>query len=177
MSTAPQEFSKINTANITTAVKDAVNTGLDWARKTVFITPTLTRSVLSIKGSNGGSAQINLAWTRAEGMNLNTIPNYGSYAQGRIKGGRETALTGELGYEVAWFPSQGTSTILGLDGPEMVDLPKDAVIFPHKQSKKIVEGNKNRPQFGSHITGEIYVGGTVTRAETSGGSSGGTIDP
>ena len=115
---------------------------------------------------NGGAA--------AYGMNLDMIPGY---AKGRIKGGKETALTGELGYEVAWFPSQGTSTILGLNGPEMVDLPKDAVIFPHKQSKKIVEGNKNRPQFGSHPDGENYVGGTVTRAETGGGSSGGTIDP
>ncbi len=48
-------------------------------------------------------------------------------------------LTGEKGYEVAWIPSENRSMILGANGPEMVDLPSDAVIWNHQESQNIIK--------------------------------------
>ena len=85
-----------------------------------------------------------------------SLPSFDSAATGKgnkkipkAKKGTFTSLTGEEGYEVAWFPSEERSTILGLGGPEIVDLPRDAVVYNHEQSKKIVKGNKKRPELGS----------------------------
>ena len=55
----------------------------------------------------------------------------------RFKGG--PTLTGEEGYEVAWLPKEGKSMVLGIGGPEFVDLPKDAVVWTHQESKKILK--------------------------------------
>jgi TP901 family phage tail tape measure protein len=62
-----------------------------------------------------------------------------SYAFGRGRGGSETALTGELGPEIVWLPSQGKYFITGKNGPELQDLPRDAVVYPHKMSKQIAK--------------------------------------
>ena len=61
--------------------------------------------------------------------------------KGRLgpKGKGGLTLTGEEGYEVAWLPNQGKSMILGANGPEMLNLPGDAVVWNHEQSKKIVK--------------------------------------
>ena len=79
------------------------------------------------------------------------VPMAGSLAGGTKKGrvgprnqGGLT-LTGELGYEVAWLPSQHKSTILGANGPQMVNLPKDAVVYNHEQSKEIMKKRKGIP--------------------------------
>ena len=85
----------------------------------------------------------------AKGMNNNyttaKLPNLGSLASGTKKGrigpnGRGgLTLTGEEGYEVAWLPRENRSMILGANGPEMLNLPSDAVVWNHEQSKKIVK--------------------------------------
>ena len=54
-----------------------------------------------------------------------------------FKGG--LTLTGEKGFEIAWLPSENRSMILGTQGPQMVDLPKDAVVWTNEQSKKIMK--------------------------------------
>ena len=81
------------------------------------------------------------------------VPQAGSLAKGTKKGrvgprgqGGPT-LTGELGYEVAWLPNEGRSMILGANGPQMVDLPSNAVVWNHEQSKEIMK-RKGIP-FGS----------------------------
>ena len=73
-----------------------------------------------------------------------SIPSFGSAARGRYgtvgpknKGG--LTLTGEEGFEIAWLPSENRSMILGADGPQMVNLPKNAVVWTNEQSKKIVK--------------------------------------
>lgn len=48
-------------------------------------------------------------------------------------------LTGEKGFEIAWLPSENRSMILGSQGPQMIDLPRDAVVWNNEQSKKIVK--------------------------------------
>lgn len=70
-------------------------------------------------------------------------PSFGSAASGygqlgpKGKGG--LTLTGELGYEIAWIPSENRSMILGANGPQMINLPGDAIIWTHEQSEKILK--------------------------------------
>ena len=82
-------------------------------------------------------------------------PSFGSaasgYGQVGPKGKGGLTLTGELGYEVAWIPSENRSMILGANGPQLVNLPGDAVVWTHEQSKKIVK-QKAIPA-GSQVSG------------------------
>ena len=93
---------------------------------------------------------------KAGGLGKYTPHNWNSFAVGRkrsdpsFKGG--LALTGEEGYEIAWSPKEGRSMILGADGPEMVDLPKDVVIWTHEESKRIAKGGRGIP-IGSFYNG------------------------
>ena len=97
------------------------------------------------------------------------LQSFGSAAKGQYgrlgpngKGG--LTLTGEEGFEVAWIPSENRSMILGMNGPQMTTLPADAIIWDHKQSKKIM--SQNAIPAGSH-----YVRGKkATRPGGSGGS-------
>ena len=83
----------------------------------------------------------------ATGMNntipYNSAPSFGSAARGKYgtvgpknKGG--LTLTGEEGFEIAWIPSENRSMVLGANGPQMLNLPPDAVVYTHEQSKKII---------------------------------------
>jgi len=110
---------------------------------------------------------------KAGGLGKYTPHNWNSFAVGRkrsdpsFKGG--LALTGEEGYEIAWLPKEGKSMILGADGPEMVDLPKDIVIWTHEESKKIAKGNRGIP-IGSFVGG-ANSGKYKRQGSTSGGGS------
>ena len=83
------------------------------------------------------------------------LQSFGSAARGTLKGrlgpkgqGGLT-LTGEKGYEIAWIPSEGRSMILGAEGPQMIDLPPDTVIYDHFESERILK--KQEPiDAGSH---------------------------
>jgi len=111
----------------------------------------------------------------AKGRNNNrtysTIPNLGSLAKGsrygrlgpRGKGG--LTLTGEEGYEIAWLPSESRSMILGVDGPQMINLPSDAVVYTHEQSEDILK-KKQEIEAGSHSKRK--------RRDSPGGSGGGS---
>lgn len=85
------------------------------------------------KKVNGGS-----------GANGTNNEKYSSAAKGKLgpKGRGGLTLTGEEGPEVAWLPSESSSMILGLSGPEMVDLPSDAVVYTAEQSRRILKGPK-----------------------------------
>ena len=72
----------------------------------------------------------------------------GGYGQLGPKGRGGLTLTGEKGFEIAWLPSENRSMILGTTGPQMLNLPPDAVVYTHEQSKKILK-QKSIPA-GSH---------------------------
>lgn len=109
--------------------------------------------------------------TSAKGKNNNNYfasPSFGSAAKGYgqlgPKGRGGLTLTGELGYEVAWLPDENRSMILGANGPQMLDLPNNAVVWNHKQSKKILQ-QKAIPIGSMHS-------GSYTPSYTSTSSSG-----
>ena len=110
---------------------------------------SMQTATLKLNLSNGSDTiHVSLA---AKGMNNNystdSLPALGSLAagtrKGRIgpKGKGGLTLTGEEGYEIAWLPSENRSMILGANGPEMLNLPSDAVVWTHDQSKRIIKKN------------------------------------
>ena len=76
-----------------------------------------------------------------------SLPTFNSLAVGNVKKqpytsaslGNGLTLTGEKGFEIAWLPSENRSMILGANGPQMVNLPRDAVVWTNEQSKKILK--------------------------------------
>lgn len=82
-----------------------------------------------------------------------TLPTFGSMARGGTVGPKNNGgltLTGEKGFEIAWIPSENRSMILGVGGPQMVNLPSEAVVYTHEQSKDILK-RKGIPA-GSHAS-------------------------
>lgn len=122
------------------------------APKTVNISPNFTgawEKTVKIKESGGGAKGIN------NKIPYSPLPALGSLAKGtrygrigpRDRGG--LTLTGEEGFEIAWLPSESRSMILGADGPQMINLPNDAVVYTHEQSKEILKKRQGIPA-GSH---------------------------
>ena len=112
----------------------------------------------------------------------------GSFAKGTnralVSGTRKT-LMGELGPELV--VSNGRYFIAGQNGAEFVDLAKDAIVFNHKQTRRLFEqgmiGSRGRPITNesnaiSLAKGRIpWIGparGAVGQGSGSGGSSGGS---
>ena len=137
--------------------------------KTVNISPNYTgvwHKVLTVTKHEvpGGYTGLN------NKISYHHVPVTGSLARGTKKGrvgprnqGGLT-LTGEEGYEVAWIPSENRSAILGASGPEMVNLPKEAVVYNHEQSKEIMK-KRQGISAGSMISGSAtYTPGSSTPA-------------
>ena len=148
----------------------------------------LANKTINIHYSTSGSAvPSNLPTSRSYEIAYRGKNNYisttgfyaGSSARGRYgtvgpkdKGG--LTLTGEKGFEIAWIPSENRSMILGAHGPQMTDLPSDAVVYTHEQSKKILS-QKSIPA-GSHATLDRYssnaINVNIVGDQTSGSGSG-----
>lgn len=87
---------------------------------------------------------------------LNSPPT-GATLPGKAKGSpglphSEVALTGEEGYELA-YDSHG-AFVLGAQGPEVAQLEKGTVIYPHDVSKRILKG-QSRKTFPNHVNGNV----------------------
>jgi hypothetical protein len=71
-------------------------------------------------------------------------------------------LVGELGPELAVY--DGQYHLLGQHGAEFVNLPKDAIVFNHKQTEGIAKGQFNirgKAMAEGNITGPAMVGGAA----------------
>ena len=125
---------------------------------------------VSKSGNTVGGWNEGLAKGKNNKINATPVPTFASAAKGKGrlgpngKGG--LTLTGEKGYEIAWIPSENRSMILGTSGPQMLNLPPDAVVWTHEQSKKILK-QKSIPA-GSNV------GGSGMRFDDSGSTSSGT---
>lgn len=146
----------------------------------------LTDKVLNIKGLLTGLSEKvkkKLGLT-ARGRNNyiphQSIPTIGSLASGNARkfnhgtvGPNNTGgltLTGEKGFEIAWLPSENRSMILGANGPQLIDLPSDAVVWTNEQSKKIIK-QKAIPA-GSHANNNAESTGRRNNRDLIDGSSG-----
>ena len=139
---------------------------------------TAQRAINSIKGKDVTihiKPSFEGTWTKNATVHVNhdakgqnnyiahrTAPSFGSAASGREgklgpKGKGGLTLTGEKGFEIAWLPKENRSMILGAQGPQMLMLPSDAVVWDHEQSKKIL---KQRQTISAGSAGNT-VGGTT----------------
>lgn len=83
---------------------------------------------------------------------------FGSVAKGKkgklgANGRGGLTLTGELGPELVYIPSKSHSFMVGMSGPEMVDLPGDAVVYTADETKRIVGDTISlpKPRFDSLV--------------------------
>ena len=162
---------KIENKKAELSIRGKDNTGKDIANIRNKI--SVSEAKIPVKVEPSGSMTITFkAAARGQNNRISSTGFYaGSSARGRYgtvgpkdKGG--LTLTGEKGFEIAWIPSENRSMILGANGPQMTNLPADAVIYTHEQSKKIVK-QKTIP------AGSMY-GGTYdnsTSTSTSGNKS------
>ena len=128
---------------------------VDTLKKAVNSVPTLKTVTISVRKTGVSSITVDgHTWsitTAAKGLNnkinISSLPTFGSLAKGTksrygqigSKNNGGLTLTGEEGYEIAWLPNENRSMILGAKGPQMLDLPSDAVVWTHEQSKKILK--------------------------------------
>ena len=75
----------------------------------------------------------------------------GSYAKGNAYATGRKTLMGELGPELV--VSHGRYFVVGQNGPEMVDLADDAIVFNHLQTRKLLANGKVSSH-GSPVTNE-----------------------
>lgn len=134
------------TAN-TAAAQAKINSLIQLFNKTYTLKykasgPSLIRVPISANFTGSWKKTVEITKSGARGINNK---GFGSLAKGtgrgtvgpNNKGG--LTLTGEKGFEIAWLPSENRSMILGTNGPQMLNLPKDAVVFNNEQSKKILK--------------------------------------
>ena len=119
-----------------------------------------TSASVTIKATSATSNITVTVKGNAKGQNNyikhSSLPLLGSLAKGTKsrfgqlgpRGNGGLTLTGEEGYEIAWLPNENRSMILGANGPQMLNLPSNAVVWTHEQSKKILK-QKSIPA-GSH---------------------------
>lgn len=132
---------------------DSIRSGLaDLHDKTIHV--NTVKSGYENTGSTGGKYS-----SEAKGNATHSQVHTGSLAAGTGSGkigpnGRGgLTLTGENGYEIAWLPSDNSSMILGNGGPEMANLPADAVVYNHQQSRQIMK--RGGLSIGSLASGNV----------------------
>ena len=132
----------VSGASKVTSLKNEISNLKD---KDVYITTyktTVTRNKSEAKGRNNK-------------ISSSRLPSLGSLAggtrYGRLgpKGKGGLTLTGEEGFEIAWLPDESRSMILGVDGPQMINLPANAVVYTHEQSEDILK-KRQEIEAGSH---------------------------
>lgn len=86
------------------------------------------------------------------------------------KGG--LTLTGELGTELVWLPDKSRSFLVGQYGPEMINLPSNAVVYPADETRRIIGDTlpHNRLRFGSMASGSYKRGSSSSYSSSSGSS-------
>ena len=161
---APKESAGTQTINVTantSAAQAQINKLIKLFNKTYTLKykasgPSSIKVPISANFTGSWQKTVTINKSGAKGINNNighySTPTFNSAAKGygqlgpKGKGG--LTLTGEKGFEIAWLPSENRSMILGANGPQMLNLPSDTVVYTHEQSKKILK-QKSIPA-GSH---------------------------
>ena len=144
---APDEQIKINvTGNAESKLDSIIGKLCSIQSKTVYVT-TVYREQGSPSSSGGGG------YTLPRGPRVNGS----AHASGDwgLPKAEHNALVGELGQELVVDPNSGMYYTVGDRGAEMVDLPKDAIIFNHKQTEALLKHG--------YVTGrgKAYASGTA----------------
>lgn len=139
-------------SGIISSVRGALN-GIDGMNATATISASVAAGFWSTIGSiKSALASLHLAGgtpgRRIPALSTGT-PDRRRVAGSAAKGGGGRlgphgkgglTLTGELGPELVWLPDEDRSFITGIRGPEMQDLPANAVVWPYEETKRIFGG-------------------------------------
>ena len=72
------------------------------------------------------------------------------------------SLVGELGQELVVDPKTGKYYTVGDNGAELVDLPKDAIIFNHKQTEALFKNGHINTRGQAYVNGNAHAGTSGT---------------
>ena len=130
--------------------KDEVTSFIDWLKNTPI------SKTISFYASKVGS------WLGLGGDNEvnGTAHAYGTaHASGNwgLPKSEHNALVGELGQELVVDPYSGKYYTVGDNGAEMVDLPKNAIVFNHKQTKDLLSHGYAVGRGKAYAKGNAYV--------------------
>lgn len=149
---------EISTTQAINAIKDLKRQIESIKDKTI----TITTIYETIGGDSGGNSS---------GSNSSYKDwNYSSYSSRPARAGGSSglktseynALVGELGTETVVDPHKGIYYTVGDNGAEFVDLPKDAIIFNHKQTEELFKNGHINSRGKAYASGNAYVGTSGT---------------
>lgn len=146
----------VSGASKVTSLKNEISNLKD---KDVYI----TTHKKTVNDKPSGAKGINNHIAPCRSLSLGSLASGTRYGRLGPKGRGGLTLTGEEGFEIAWLPSESRSMILGADGPQMISLPSDAVVYTHEQSEDILRKRQ-----------EIEAGSHAGRHKKGGGSSSGS---
>lgn len=96
--------------------------------------------------------RVNAETSGGEGATAHVTGSFGnSYANGKAND-----LVGELGREMVVDPSTGRYYTVGDNGPEMVDLPANAIVFNAKQTKDLLQSGYTSTRGRALVSGNAY---------------------
>lgn len=129
---------------------------------------------------NGGEKQTNTTPQRNTSNSRQHIRFQGTAnASGNwgLPQAEHNSLVGELGMETVVDPHTGRYYTVGDNGAEIVDLPKDAIIFNHKQTEALFKNGHINSRGHAYVNGNAYAGtsGTIFTKYGIGSAYGGVV--
>lgn len=137
---------KVNTDDATTKTSIFADLWEGIKSKTVTLT-TLTSNV-------GEGIKKFIAGKKGEGEFQGSAHATGDWG---LKSNEHNALVGELGQETVVDPHTGRYYTVGDNGAELVDLPKDAIIFNHKQTEELFKNGHINSRGKAYAEGNAHV--------------------
>lgn len=147
----------------------------DWMAKTLVKTGTVKWKNDTTKVKTTFTATGSVSWNNTEGPHgvngsVHSIGTVHANGDWGIPRAEKNALVGELGQELIVDPNTGRYYTVGDYGAEFVNLPKNAIIFNHIQTRALLENGYVTGRGKAFVTGNAH----LTRIPPgSGGGSGG----
>lgn len=106
------------------------------ATKCITTLDNIINQLNTIDGSHTVTIKVNQTTVKSARTKTYAEQRAGAYG-GAFAGGR--TLVGELGNELVVNPHSGKWYTVGDNGAEFVNLPKDAIVFDHRKTKKLLD--------------------------------------
>lgn len=106
------------------------------ATKCITTLDNIINQLNTIDGSHTVTIKVNQTTVKSARTKTYAEQHAGAYG-GTFAGGR--TLVGELGNELVVNPHSGKWYTVGDNGAEFVNLPKDAIVFNHRKTKKLLD--------------------------------------
>ena len=185
--------------NSTNKQLDKVKQKQDKIKKTLNVTTTHTIVERTVKQKNGGAKAAKTAietigingkpkdvlnrWSPAINAfgqnNSKSVFNYfgKAYANGKLGNISShtsgNTLVGELGAETIVDPWNGTYKVVGIHGAEFVNVPRDAIVFNHQQTRELQKTGKIKSRGAIVSNASGYMQGFAKASPNNGNAYGG----